>query len=162
MLGYLGRPQEDADLYTPDGFSRSGDIGVLDADGYVRVTGRTKDIVIRGGMNISVREVEDLLGAHPAIRRLTHRPSRRRGDRYGTRHCNQEWPRDVPDGAAPARQDGVKTLTTRVKEASEHAPPGVPAAETRAVDHTHTHGKDHPWPTWPTRCCSSAASHSWR
>ena len=36
--------------------------------------------------------------------------------------------------AAPARQDRVKTLITRVKEASEHAPPGVPAAETRAVD----------------------------
>jgi cyclohexanecarboxylate-CoA ligase len=46
MLGYLGRSQENADLYTPDGFSRSGDLGVMDADGYVRVTGRTKDIVI--------------------------------------------------------------------------------------------------------------------
>jgi cyclohexanecarboxylate-CoA ligase len=40
----------------------------MDEDGYVRVTGRTKDIVIRGGMNISVRQVEDLLAAHPAVR----------------------------------------------------------------------------------------------
>ncbi|MFZ2173902.1 MAG: cyclohexanecarboxylate-CoA ligase, partial [Rhodococcus sp. (in: high G+C Gram-positive bacteria)] len=40
----------------------------MDADGFVRVTGRTKDIVIRGGLNISVREVEDLLTAHPAVR----------------------------------------------------------------------------------------------
>lgn len=39
----------------------------MDDDGYVRVTGRAKDIVIRGGMNISVRQVEDLLAAHPAI-----------------------------------------------------------------------------------------------
>jgi cyclohexanecarboxylate-CoA ligase len=39
----------------------------MDADGYVRVTGRTKDIIIRGGMNISVRQVEDLLIAHPAV-----------------------------------------------------------------------------------------------
>jgi cyclohexanecarboxylate-CoA ligase len=68
MLGYLGRPDETADLFTPDGYSRSGDLGVMDADGYVRVTGRTKDIVIRGGMNISVREIEDLLVAHPAVR----------------------------------------------------------------------------------------------
>jgi len=68
MLGYLGRPDETAELFTPDGYSRSGDLGVMDADGYVRVTGRTKDIVIRGGMNISVREVEDLLAAHPGVR----------------------------------------------------------------------------------------------
>ncbi len=39
----------------------------MDTDGYVRVTGRLKDIVIRGGMNISVRQVEDLLTAHPAV-----------------------------------------------------------------------------------------------
>ena len=40
----------------------------MDADGYVRVTGRLKDIVIRGGLNISVRQIEDQLTAHPAIR----------------------------------------------------------------------------------------------
>ncbi|WP_433503088.1 AMP-binding protein [Pseudonocardia halophobica] len=68
MLGYLGRPQETQELYTPAGFSRSGDLGRSDADGYIRVTGRTKDIVIRGGMNISVREVEDLLAEHHGIR----------------------------------------------------------------------------------------------
>jgi acyl-CoA synthetase (AMP-forming)/AMP-acid ligase II len=68
MLGYLSRPAETAELYTPEGFSRSGDLGRMDADGYVRVTGRTKDIVIRGGMNISVRELEDLLLEHPAVR----------------------------------------------------------------------------------------------
>lgn len=68
MLGYLGQPEETAALYTPDGYSRSGDLGVMDPDGFVRVTGRTKDIIIRGGMNISVREIEDLLAAHPAVR----------------------------------------------------------------------------------------------
>ncbi|MCE3551165.1 AMP-binding protein [Pseudonocardia sp. RS11V-5] len=68
MLGYLGRPDETAELYTADGLSRSGDLGRMDADGYVRVTGRTKDIVIRGGMNISVRELEDLLAEHPGVR----------------------------------------------------------------------------------------------
>ncbi len=67
MIGYLNRPEDTAELYTPEGFSRSGDLGTMDADGYVRVTGRTKDIVIRGGMNISVREVEDKLAAHPGL-----------------------------------------------------------------------------------------------
>jgi acyl-coenzyme A synthetase/AMP-(fatty) acid ligase len=67
MIEYLNRPDETAELYTPEGFSRSGDLGVMDADGFVRVTGRTKDIVIRGGMNISVREVEDKLADHPDL-----------------------------------------------------------------------------------------------
>ncbi len=67
MIEYLNRPEDTAELFTPEGFSRSGDLGVMDADGYVRVTGRTKDIVIRGGMNISVREVEDKLADHPDL-----------------------------------------------------------------------------------------------
>ncbi|CAN5636053.1 medium-chain fatty-acid--CoA ligase [soil metagenome] len=66
-LEYVGQPEETAAGYTADGFHRSGDLGRMDADGFVRVTGRLKDIVIRGGMNISVRQVEDLLATHPAI-----------------------------------------------------------------------------------------------
>ncbi|MDV6230606.1 AMP-binding protein [Rhodococcus cercidiphylli] len=67
MLQYLNRPADTAELFTHEGFSRSGDLGIMDQDGFVRVTGRTKDIVIRGGMNISVREIEDKLAAHPGI-----------------------------------------------------------------------------------------------
>jgi cyclohexanecarboxylate-CoA ligase len=66
-LEYINQPEETAGNYTADGFHRSGDLGTMDADGYVRVTGRLKDIVIRGGLNISVRQVEDLLTAHPAV-----------------------------------------------------------------------------------------------
>jgi cyclohexanecarboxylate-CoA ligase len=67
MLQYYRDPEQTAALYTADGHSRSGDLGRMDADGFVRVTGRLKDIVIRGGMNISARELEDLLGDHPAV-----------------------------------------------------------------------------------------------
>jgi cyclohexanecarboxylate-CoA ligase len=67
LLGYIGQPAATAEMFTADGFSKSGDLGVMDAGGYVRVTGRLKDIVIRGGLNISVRQVEDLLIAHPAV-----------------------------------------------------------------------------------------------
>ncbi|MFR9805997.1 AMP-binding protein [Pseudonocardia sp. RS010] len=83
MLGYLGRPEETAALYTPAGFSRSGDLGRSDADGFVRVTGRTKDIVIRGGMNISVREIEDLLAEHRGVRAaaVVGMPDERLGER---------------------------------------------------------------------------------
>jgi len=67
MIEYLANPEETAALFTHDGFSRSGDLGKMTDDGYVRVTGRTKDIVIRGGMNISVREIEEHLAHHPAL-----------------------------------------------------------------------------------------------
>lgn len=67
LFEYVGMPEQTREMFTEDGFSRSGDLGRMDASGYVRLTGRLKDIVIRGGMNISVREVEDALAAHPRI-----------------------------------------------------------------------------------------------
>jgi acyl-CoA synthetase (AMP-forming)/AMP-acid ligase II len=50
-----------------DGWYRTGDIGYLDADGYLTITDRKKDIIVRGGENISSKEVEDALAGHPAI-----------------------------------------------------------------------------------------------
>lgn len=67
MLGYWHNEAATLELFTPSGFSRSGDLGIMDADGYVRVTGRLKDIIIRGGMNISARELEDHLIEHPEV-----------------------------------------------------------------------------------------------
>jgi cyclohexanecarboxylate-CoA ligase len=67
MLEYFRDEAQTEALFTPEGFSRSGDLGRMDSEGYVRVTGRLKDIVIRGGMNISAREVEDHLIDHPGI-----------------------------------------------------------------------------------------------
>ena len=57
----------NADAFTPDGWFRTGDLGVLDAEGYLRITGRLKEIIIRKGEKISVKEVEDALAAHPAV-----------------------------------------------------------------------------------------------
>jgi len=67
MIEYFKDDEQTAALFTPDGFSRSGDLGRMNGDGFVRVTGRLKDIIIRGGMNISAREIEDHLLGHPAI-----------------------------------------------------------------------------------------------
>jgi cyclohexanecarboxylate-CoA ligase len=68
MLEYYSDAEHTAELWTPEGFSRSGDLGYMDADTFVRVSGRIKDIIIRGGINISAREIEDLLVTHPAVR----------------------------------------------------------------------------------------------
>jgi len=66
MRGYLDSSL-DADAFDEEGFFRTGDLGVLDDEGYVVVTGRLKDVIIRHGENISAKEVEDLLYQHPSV-----------------------------------------------------------------------------------------------
>lgn len=70
FIGYFRRPEMTAESFTPDGWLRTGDRGRLDAAGNLRITGRSKDIVVRGGENIPVVEVEDLLHKHPKIRNV--------------------------------------------------------------------------------------------
>lgn len=65
-LGYLGGADHDK-LFTRDGWMRMGDICEIDADGYLSVTGRTSDFILRGGKNISAAQVEDAATMHPAI-----------------------------------------------------------------------------------------------
>jgi acyl-CoA synthetase (AMP-forming)/AMP-acid ligase II len=57
----------DADSFLPGGWFRTGDIGRLDSGGYLTITDRKKDVIIRGGENIASKEVEDLLAMHPAV-----------------------------------------------------------------------------------------------
>jgi acyl-CoA synthetase (AMP-forming)/AMP-acid ligase II len=64
--GYLDSTL-DADAFDEEGFFRTGDLGKLDAEGYITITGRLKDVIIRKGENISAKEVEDLLFTSPAI-----------------------------------------------------------------------------------------------
>jgi acyl-CoA synthetase len=65
-LGYLGGTDHDT-LFTHDGWMRMGDICEIDAEGYLSVTGRTSDFILRGGKNISAAQVEDAATTHPAI-----------------------------------------------------------------------------------------------
>ncbi|MBX9816200.1 MAG: AMP-dependent synthetase [Proteobacteria bacterium SG_bin5] len=65
--GYWNNPQATADAFTSDGFFLTGDIGYVDEDGYVFIVDRKKDIIIRGGENISCQEVEAALYEHPAV-----------------------------------------------------------------------------------------------
>ncbi|WP_299050589.1 long-chain-fatty-acid--CoA ligase [uncultured Nocardioides sp.] len=67
MTGYLGKPEATAEVITEDGWFRTGDIGKVDADGYVYVTDRLKDMIISGGENIYSPEIERVLAEHPAV-----------------------------------------------------------------------------------------------
>ena len=67
MQGYARMPAETARSFSPEGFFLTGDLGIIDEDGYLRIVGRTKETIVRGGYQIYPREVEDLLRAHPAV-----------------------------------------------------------------------------------------------
>jgi fatty-acyl-CoA synthase len=67
MRGYYKNPAETAKAFTPDGWLRTGDIGVLTADGRLRMVGRSKDVFRVGGENVAPAEVEEVLLAHPAV-----------------------------------------------------------------------------------------------
>ncbi len=69
FLGYRD-PTLDADAFDPRGFFRTGDLGRLDADGWLTVTGRVKDVIVRSGEKFSAKEIEDLLHAHPKVRQV--------------------------------------------------------------------------------------------
>lgn len=65
--GYLGDDEQTAAHFTADHFYKSGDLGQFDADGYLRITGRVKDMILRGGRNISPLTIEQQLIRHPAV-----------------------------------------------------------------------------------------------
>ena len=67
FAGYLKNPEENSKIFSAGGFFRTGDMARIDASGNIKITGRIKDIIIRGGENISPAQVEDLLRMHPSI-----------------------------------------------------------------------------------------------
>ncbi|MDP3843453.1 MAG: AMP-binding protein [Oxalobacteraceae bacterium] len=67
MKGYYKNPEETAKALTADGWLHTGDLGYLDEDGFVFVTGRIKELIIKGGENIAPREIDEALLKHPAV-----------------------------------------------------------------------------------------------
>ncbi|MDO8770917.1 MAG: AMP-binding protein [Burkholderiaceae bacterium] len=65
--GYLNDPEATAMAFNRERFYRTGDLGVLDAEGYLRIVGRVKDMIIRGGRNISPRLIEEMVARHPQV-----------------------------------------------------------------------------------------------
>lgn len=70
FTGYYGAPEDDERIFTADGSYRTGDQGLIDAEGYVHLTGRLKDIIQRGGEAVVPVEIEELVQAHPAVSRV--------------------------------------------------------------------------------------------
>ena len=67
MTGYWQRPDETAKVMTADGFFKTGDIGVMDATGQVKIVDRKKDMILVSGFNVYPNEVEDVVASHPDV-----------------------------------------------------------------------------------------------
>jgi len=67
MLGYWGEPERTAEVIDAARYMHTGDLAVMDDEGYVNITGRIKDMVIRGGENVYPREIEEFLYSHPDV-----------------------------------------------------------------------------------------------
>ncbi|TFG06286.1 MAG: AMP-dependent synthetase [Promethearchaeota archaeon] len=67
MKGYYNKPEETANALDKDGFMHTGDVGIMDEEGYIRIVDRTKDMIIVGGFKVFSSKVEDILSKHPAI-----------------------------------------------------------------------------------------------
>jgi long-chain acyl-CoA synthetase len=67
MRGYWNRPEETAKVMTPDGFFRTGDLGYMTADGYVKIVDRKKDMILVSGFNVYPNEVEEIMAGHPGV-----------------------------------------------------------------------------------------------
>ncbi len=105
MLGYWEQPEKTAEVIDQARWMHTGDLGVMDADGYVNVTGRIKDMVIRGGENIYPREVEELLYSHPDV--LDAQVIGVPDDKYGEELM--VWVR-MRDGASPLAAADVRAF----------------------------------------------------
>ncbi|MFJ2663814.1 AMP-binding protein [Nocardia fluminea] len=105
MLGYWEQPDRTAEAIDAARWMHTGDIGVMDAEGYLAVTGRIKDMVIRGGENIYPREIEEFLYTHPDIvdAQVIGVPD----DKYGEELM--VWLR-LREGATPLDADAVRTF----------------------------------------------------
>ena len=67
MKGYWKNPEETAEAIDQDGWLHTGDLGYMDEEGFVFVTGRIKELIIKGGENIAPKEIDDVLYKHPAV-----------------------------------------------------------------------------------------------
>ncbi len=107
MLGYWDEPQKTAEAIDADGWMHTGDLAVMDTDGYLSITGRIKDMVIRGGENIYPREIEEFLLTHGDVldAQVIGVPDEKYGEEL------MAWIR-MRDGAEPLTAESVRAFCT--------------------------------------------------
>jgi acyl-CoA synthetase (AMP-forming)/AMP-acid ligase II len=122
MRGYYNNPEATARVLRPDGWLRTGDLGILDGEGYLFVTGRIKDLIILGGHNVAPLDVEEVVDAVDGVRYSAAVGID--SERTGTQRLHVVA--EVREGtAAEDHADLVREIVTRVHRASGHRPARV-------------------------------------
>ena len=106
MLGYWEQPDKTAEVIDRARWMHTGDLGVMDDEGYINITGRIKDMVIRGGENIYPREIEEFLYTHPDVvdAQVIGVPDERYGEEL------MAWVRQKP-GTTPLTPEAVREFS---------------------------------------------------
>jgi acyl-CoA synthetase (AMP-forming)/AMP-acid ligase II len=134
-VGLFDDPEREAAIFTDDGWLRTGDAGILDREGYLSIVGRKKEIIIRGGLNIAPREVEDLLCEIPEVRAaaVVGIPD----DRLGERMCAcvvTDAPLTLDDVVAFLRRRELATYKLPEALRRFDALPATPSGKIRKVE----------------------------
>ena len=134
MLGYWEQPEKTAEVIDAARWMHTGDLAVMDDDGYLNITGRIKDLVIRGGENVYPREVEEFLYTHPDIldAQVIGVPDARYGEEL------MAWIRMRSDGATPLTAEAVRAFCDG--QAGALQDPAVRARRRRVPDDGHRQG----------------------
>lgn len=106
IIGYRDQPQMTRDAQVGDGWFETGDLGIRTPDGGIRITGRSKDIIVRGGQNVPVVEIENALITHPAVHEVA--VVAYADERLGERGCAVV----VPEGPAPTLDELLNHLSS--------------------------------------------------
>ena len=138
MPGYWENEQATSEAIDEDGWMHTGDLGVMDGDGYVNIVGRIKDMVIRGGENLYPREIEEVLFEHPAIgsAQVIGVPDERMGEELmawivvneGATVSDDEVRRVLPGAARPLQGAPLREGRRRVPDDRHRQDPEVPDA----------------------------------
>ena len=142
--GYWQMPEKTKEEFTADGFFKTGDLGKRDADGYIPIVGRSKDLIITGGLNVYPKEIEEMIDAmpgvvesaviglpHAGLRRGRHgrrgapeQRGRRRADRSRHHRCAQRQPRQF---------QGPQARVFRRRPAAQHHGQGAKKRAAAAI-----------------------------
>ncbi|HEY1854029.1 MAG TPA: AMP-binding protein [Solirubrobacterales bacterium] len=135
--GFLNDPERTARTIDPDGWMRMGDLGVMDEAGFIRVVGRVKEVISRGGYKYSPREVEDILSDHPRVSRIA--VIRFADRRLGERACAcvipaGEGPLELEDLTSFLRERGLAPYKLPEKLELMSELPTTPAGKIRKFE----------------------------
>ncbi len=123
MKGYYNNPEATAQVLSPDGWLRTGDLGFLDAEGYLYITGRLKDVIILGGENVVPADIEEVVDQRAGRPLLGGGRAGQRADRHAAAARGGRGARRGPDEASS--RGLVREIVNRVHRASGHRPARV-------------------------------------